>query len=120
DAEIGISNRHLDKHLQTPHISTNLQKRLLNSYYAARTYIEEQGVNVLYLAVGMLTWYESPNSDIMRQAPLILIPVELFRTSAQTRFQIKYTGDEIGENLSLRTKLKADYGINLPEFSNSD
>ena len=118
--ENGIAARHIDRQLQTPYISKNLQKRLLNTYYSARTYIEEQGVNILYLAIGVLHWYESQSSNIMRQAPLLLIPVELTRSSVRANFRIKYTEEEIGENLSLRAKLLSDFGLIIPDFPDDD
>lgn len=62
DGENGLASRHTDNKLQTSYNSPILQKRLLSTYYTARTYIEEQGVNILYLALGMLNWYESDNS----------------------------------------------------------
>jgi len=116
DESDGPAARHTDTRLQTSHTSNRLQKRLLNTYYTARTYLEEQGVNVLYMTLGMLEWYESPNSSEVRRAPLILIPVELDRTSVQSRFRIRYTGEDVGDNLSLRAKLKADFGLDLPEL----
>jgi len=112
--------RHTDNKLQTPYISRVLQKRLLKTYYTARTYIEEQGVNILYLALGMLHWYESHSSDIIRKAPLILIPVVLSRTNVHSRFRLRFTEEEIGENLSLRAKLISDFGIKLPDFPDSN
>jgi len=51
-----------------PHIP-QLQSRLLRTYHDARTYIEEQGVNVLFLALGMLAWYEDEQSKVPRRAP---------------------------------------------------
>ncbi len=115
-----IALRYTDNKLQTPYTSQALQKRLLSTYYGARTYVEEQGVSILFLALGMLQWYESPSSDILRNAPLILIPVELNRSNAQSRFRIRYTEEDIGENLSLRAKLKSDFGLRLPDFPEED
>ncbi|MFZ0545583.1 MAG: DUF4011 domain-containing protein, partial [Candidatus Promineifilaceae bacterium] len=109
-----------DNRLQTPYTSVNLQNRLLNSFYTARTYIEEQGVNVLYMAFGMLQWREAPGSEQVRLAPLILAPVELDRTNVQAKFRVKYTEDDIGDNLSLRAKLKADFGVDMPELADSE
>ena len=109
-----------DNKLQTTYPSTELQKRLLNTYYAARTAIEEQGVNTLYLALGMLQWYEAESSDIPRQAPLILIPVELNRASIRAQFRIHYTGEDIGTNLSLQEKLKSEFGIQFPSIPEAD
>lgn len=114
--EKAVAPRHTDNRLQTPYSSQVLQKRLLNTYYAARTYIEEQGVNILFLALCMLEWYESRSSDTPRRAPLILVPVELSRSNVRSRFRVKYTQDDIGENLSLRAKLQSDFGIRLPDF----
>lgn len=120
EIETNFVRRHQDDQLQTSYTSTNLQKRLLNTFYTARTYIEEQGVNVLYLTLGMLCWYETTDSTTVRRAPLILIPVEIYRSSVQSRFHIRYTEDDIGDNLSLRAKLKIEYGIELPELMNGD
>ena len=112
--------RHTDNKLQTDYSSTELQKRLLNTYYTARTAIEEQGVTTLYLALGMLQWYESESSDIPRHAPLILIPVEIDRASVRASFRICYTEEDIGTNLSLQEKLKSEFGIQFPDLPDAD
>ena len=109
-----------DRKLQTKTPSDQLQARLLATFHAARTSIEEQGVNTLHLALGMLNWYESDSSPKELRAPLILVPVALERTDARERFRIRYTEDDLGPNLSLAEKLKADYGLNLPDFSDAD
>ncbi|MVN91607.1 DUF3320 domain-containing protein [Mucilaginibacter aquatilis] len=109
-----------DTKLQTSETEQKLQTRLLNTYYFARTSIEEQGVNILYLALGMLKWYEQGDTDTPRYAPLLLIPVELERSSAQERFRLKYTGSEIGANLSLQAKMKADFNISIPDMPDSE
>ena len=109
-----------DTKLQTGESEERLQQKLLNTYYTARTSIEEQGVNILYVALGQLHWYESNSSSDLRKAPLILIPVALDRYTARERFSLRFTGEEIGENLSLAAKLKADFGIALPEIPDED
>jgi very-short-patch-repair endonuclease len=108
-------DRYTDNKLQTPYESEVLQSRLLSTYYAARTYIEEQGVNILFLAMGMLHWYEAPSSDEARIAPLILIPVELTRSDVRSKFNIRFTEEDIDENLSLSAKLLSEFGIKLPD-----
>jgi very-short-patch-repair endonuclease/RecA/RadA recombinase len=116
----GVAARHKDTRLQTPYASVRLQRRLLNTYYAARRSIEEQGVNTLYLALGMLHWYEADSSDILRKAPLILIPVVLTRTNVRSRFKVEYSGEDIDTNLSLQMKLKQELGVDLPSLPNGD
>lgn len=120
DEEENDLARYTDSKLQTNHLSTELQRRLLNTYYTARTAIEEQGVTTLYLALGMLKWYESESSDELRRAPLILVPVEINRTSVRASFRIQYTEEDIGTNLSLEEKLKSEFGIQLPNFPEAD
>ena len=112
--------RHTDNKLQTDYAPTEFRRRLLNTYYTARTAIEEQGVTTLYLALGMLQWYESESSDILRHAPLILVPVEIDRTSVQASFRIRYTEEDIGTNLSLQEKLKSEFGIQFPDLPDAD
>ncbi|QHS61679.1 DUF3320 domain-containing protein [Chitinophaga agri] len=109
-----------DTRLQTAETATALQNRLLNTYYAARTSLEEQGVNILFLTLGMLKWYEKDNGKEARYAPLILIPVSLERSSARERFRLRYTGSDVEMNLSLQTKIKAEYGIILPDIPEGD
>jgi very-short-patch-repair endonuclease len=114
--ENGLAIRHTDLKLQTNLTSIQLQSRLLATYYSARTFIEEQGVNILYVALGMLKWYEADNSQNPFRAPLLLIPIELERSNARERFHLKYTGEDIGDNLSLAAKLKMEFGLALPSL----
>jgi hypothetical protein len=102
--------------LQTPYPPKQLQDRLLNTYYTARTFLEEQGVNILYIALGMLEWIETGPAEKVRKAPLILVPVEISRSDVRSHFRLRHTGEEIGDNLSLRMKLEQDFGTNLPEL----
>ena len=102
--------------LRTAHNGPDLEKRLRNTYYTARTYIEEQGVNALFMVFGMLKWYESPDSDTERFAPLVLVPVEISRTDVRSQFRVRYTEEELSDNLSLRAKLKTEFGLELPPF----
>ena len=66
-----------DNKLQTALTLPQLNLRLRETFRQARLSIEEQGVNILYLALGILKWYESDTSTTERRAPLILIPVQL-------------------------------------------
>ncbi|WP_406693837.1 DUF3320 domain-containing protein [Singulisphaera sp. Ch08] len=109
-----------DLKLQTTLSAMRLESRLLAIYLAARTSIEEQGVNTLFLAQGMLSWYEADAPQKRLSAPLILIPVEMARTSARERFRLRHDGEDLGVNLSLAERLKAEYQIALPEMPDAD
>jgi very-short-patch-repair endonuclease len=118
--ERGVAARHRDTKLQTSLTSEGLQKRLLAMYYDAKTFEEEQGVNILFLTLGMLSWYESDSSDKQRFSPLLLVPVELERSTAGERFKLKWRGDEISANLSLQAKMNAEFGIAIPDLKEAD
>ena len=115
-----LAMRHADNKLQTPYERVRLGTRLRNTYRHAHLSIEEQGVNILYLALGTLNWYESESSDIQRLAPLVLVPVELQQASARARFKVRWTEEEIDSNFSLETKLKTDFGIEFPAFPDAE
>lgn len=111
-----IQDAYNDTRLQTNEKESKLQTKILNTYYFAKTSIEEQGVNMLYLALGILNWYEKGNTEDPRRAPLILLPVVLERSSANERFRLRYSGTEIGANLSLQAKMMVDYSITIPDL----
>ncbi|MDR2296883.1 MAG: DUF3320 domain-containing protein [Comamonas sp.] len=118
--ERGVAQRHRDLKLQTRLSSEKLQRRLLDMYSDARTFVEEQGVNILFLALGHLQWFDRNAPDKPRFAPLILLPVALERKSAAERFTLSWLQEDAAENLSLAAKLKADFGLELPEFKVGD
>ena len=107
---------HTDNKLQTRLTPEGLQKKLLSLYLEAQTLEEEQGVNVLYLALGFLEWREAKASDIQRYAPLVLLPVELVRDGARDRFKLKLRQEDILTNFSLQAWLKEQFSIELPEL----
>ncbi|WP_449446581.1 DUF4011 domain-containing protein [Thermomonas brevis] len=84
----------------------------------ARLALEETGANMLFLVLGCLDFTENPSSDKVLSAPLVCVPVELgsVEIANTTVFNLKYTGEEIQENLSLREKLKRDHTFTLPDF----
>ena len=116
----GVASRHRDLKLQTRLSSERLQHNLLEMYYDAKTFVEEQGVNILFLALGQLQWRDKNAPDKERFAPLILLPVKLERKSAAERFNLSWLQEDAAENLSLAAKMKADFGLLLPEFKSGD
>lgn len=112
----GVLLRHADNRLQTRLTSKGLQKRLLNLYYDARTLEEEQGVNVLYLALGLLKWVDPRDATKNRFAPLVLVPVSLERATAGDRFKLRWRQEDPSSNLSLEAMVDRDFKLKLPPF----
>ena len=89
-----------------------LQRRLRNLYKRNRLWEEEQGVSILYLAVGFLEWIDK--SDETAHAPLVLIPCKLERSAPREPFTLIGRDDpEINE--TLRHMLSKNYSMELPD-----
>lgn len=116
DDDLPVSSRHSRREsaLQTRLTPAVLQRRLLHLFRDARTYQEEQGVNILFLAIGFLKWFERTDSEEPRFAPLLLIPVKFEPQSSHSRFKITALDEDISTNLSLKERLK-EFGVTLPE-----
>ena len=112
---VDVAERHKDLFLQTDLKSTELQKRLRYINQQAKSVFDEQGYNILYIALGFIEWKESPDAHVMRKAPLILIPVELTRNKVAHPFNLRWTGDEILTNISIQSKL-VEQGVDIPNF----
>lgn len=97
-----------------------LQKRLLKIAREAKTAEEEQGVNILYIALGFMTWFEDSSSNVKREAPLVLVPVELKRNERTSTYDVQIRGDDLVTNLPLARRLKDDFGIELPDVDVDD
>ncbi|MDB5475664.1 MAG: putative superfamily and helicase protein [Phenylobacterium sp.] len=115
-----MANRHADTRLQTRLTPAGLQKKLLDLYYDARTLEEEQGVNILFLAIGTLKWIDPNNPKAVRYAPLILVPVELERGNAAEKFKLRARQEDFAANLSLEAYLDRVHGLKLPTFEAGD
>jgi hypothetical protein len=120
EAASGAAGRHADTKLQTKLTPESLQKRLLSLFYEGQTLEEEQGVNVLFLAIGFLEWREAKQSEIARFAPIILLPVELQRDGAKDRFKLRIRDEDLITNVSLQAWLKEQFGVELPNIPETD
>ena len=118
--QISSRSRQRNLELTTVHPADELDRRLTSTYRLANSFIQEQGVNTLFLALGMLEWVESGSSSESRYAPMVLLPVSLERTHPQKNYLLRHTGDEPESNVSLREKLRLEFGITLPELPESD
>ncbi|MGQ3074186.1 MAG: DUF3320 domain-containing protein [Ferrovibrionaceae bacterium] len=108
--------RQADNQLDTRLGPDGLQKKLLRIAREAQTAEEESGVNMLYLALGFLTWYEDKSSGLPREAPLVLLPVELCRNPRTSTYDLRARDEDALTNLPLQQRLKDDFGIDLPEL----
>ncbi len=99
--------------LRAAYTDAELTKSLKDLYRAAKTAMEENGANTLYLALGLLRWYESERSTKARYAPIVLLPVEMVRKSAAQGYVIRLRDDDAQMNITMLEKLKQDFGITV-------
>ena len=92
-----------------------LDRRLQALIDDSSTLMQEQGVNVLYLAVGFLKWFETESPEVPRFAPLLLIPATLEKGRGGRRYALAWNDGDVETNLTLKVRLEADFGIVLPE-----
>ncbi|MEO6594668.1 MAG: DUF4011 domain-containing protein, partial [Planctomycetota bacterium] len=110
--------------LRAEHEAEDLDLRLVEIFRHARTSLEESGANTLYLALGFLEWYESPQSTKPRRAPLLLLPLVIERLSVQDGFRFVLDDAEPRINQTLLQMLQRDFdlrvglGETLPEDEN--
>jgi Protein of unknown function (DUF4011)/AAA domain len=106
--------------LQTKLTQEALDRRLLKFFREARTFEEEQGVNILFLAIGFLNWFEDDRSEELCSAPLLLVPTSLERRQGGDHLVLRGRDDDIIINVSLAEKLRGAFGILLPDIPESD
>ena len=80
----------------------------------ARTSIEEQGINILHVAFGLLHYIGADEKE--HDAPLVLVPVRISRASARSGYVLQSGDDDPVANPTLLYFMKTEFGIELPEF----
>ena len=111
-----LSAKHTDIYLQTNVSKEQLPISLFRIHSSSTSVMEEQGYNVLFLAIGFLEWYESPKSDIKIKSPLVIVPVEISRPSIKGEYRIRYNEDAVLINPALKQRLSLDFEINIDEL----
>ncbi len=79
---------------------------LKNMYRSAKSSIEENGSNTLFLALGFLRWFETDISERARYAPLVLIPVELVRSNRNKGYVLRSRQEDAQVNITLLEYLR--------------
>lgn len=114
----GLVNAIAENELKNRRFRTFMDEKNLESAMKvlsrnARTRMEENGTNTMYLALGFLKWYEREISEKARYAPLVLIPVDLIRRVQDRCFVIRLRDEEPQMNITLLEMLRQDFGISI-------
>lgn len=90
-----------------------LERSISKLYRSSKIAMEENGASTLYLAMGMLRWYENARATSEHYAPIILVPVDIIRKSASKGYYIKQRDDEARVNITLLEFLKQKFDIDI-------
>jgi superfamily I DNA and/or RNA helicase/very-short-patch-repair endonuclease len=105
---------------ETNYNEEDLIKRIKKTIRDARSHIEERGINILFLSLGQLEWFEEKDQEKKYKAPLILLPIEIKFNEKTKCFTVTNLDNEFQENTSLKEKLRLEYGIQFPEIKSED
>ena len=94
--------------------AAELKPILTNLYRGARTALEENGANSLFIAIGILKWFVTDKSDQPRYAPVLLLPVDIVRNGAG--HLVRMRDEETILNVTLIEFLRQQYKLLVPSF----
>lgn len=90
-----------------------LDRELTTIYRAARSSQQENGVSSLYLSIGLMRWFAEPASETPCYAPLILLPIEIIRKSANQGYGLHARDEDPHFNTTLLEMLKQNYNLEI-------
>lgn len=99
--------------LLTHYHQQDLDNILVYIHKNAKQAIEENGSSTLYLAVGLLKWFDRKTPEQPRYSPILLLPVEISRRSVNSKFTLKSREEETMINITLVEFLRQEYELNL-------
>src|SRR5262249_34412870 len=88
----------------------------------ARSALQEQGINILFVTFGIVGWVEASASDERILGPLILVPVRLDRGTVVDPYRLAPLDEGLIFNPAPARKLQLDFKLplDLPDDSDTD
>lgn len=113
---IALECRH--KRLPTIYSEKELNNTLTKMYRTAKTSMEENGASTLYLALGLLRWFERKGGENpARYAPIVLVPIDIIRKSASKGYTMRMRDEDAQINITLLEFLKQSFDIQIGGLS---
>lgn len=108
---IALESKH--KKLHSIYTEKELNSCLTKMYRSAKSSMEENGASTLYLALGLLRWCEKGVNVAVRYAPIILIPIDIIRKSANKGYTMRMRDEDAQMNITLLEFLKQNYDLQI-------
>lgn len=118
-SNLGDHASFIDEEFKSGRIHSSLTEGELNTtlktlYRNAKSSIEENGANTLYIAIGLLKWCEPKKSSTPHYAPLILLPVDIIKRSVNQNYALSLRKDDEPQlNITILEKLKQDFEVSI-------
>lgn len=109
---ISFESKH--KRLHSIYSEKDLSTSLTKMYRSAKASLEENGASTLYLALGVLRWFERKKNAQARYAPIVLVPIDIVRKSAGRGYAMQMRDEDSQINITLLEFLKQNYEITIP------
>ena len=105
---------------QTDQSVSEACKTLLSLKEKSKEFMDNKGLNALYLAMGFLNWYENGDSGAKMRSPLLLLPITITQESIVSPIKISKTDDDPICNNTLQQKIHTDFGIIIPNYEENE
>ncbi len=114
-----LQDKHTDKKIQTLLYPYELETVLKKIFQISNSSVLETGTNILFLSFGFLEWKEGGKDSVL--APLFLLPVNIRKGRLNKKkriyeYTIQFSDESIIPNLSLKEKLRNEFGMALPDL----
>ena len=109
-----IADEFKSRRIHSSLTDSELNTTLKTLYRNAKSSLEENGANTLYIAIGLLKWCEPKKSATPYYAPLILLPVDIVKRSVNQNYVLSLRKDDEAQlNITILEKLKQDFQVSI-------
>lgn len=124
NAPVAVRERRLQDlaggRLHSPLSAEELSTRALFLERTAKTDLEEGGASTLFVAIGLLRWFESADTDEPKLTPLLLYPVSLRFDRQKRRTTLRKLDEDAVPNQTLIEKMRRDFKVDLTKLGTLD
>ena len=113
-------NRKFQNGYQTNQPVPEACKTLLSLKNKSRVYMENKGMNALYMVFGFINWKEQAIDGQEMRSPLVMLPISISQDSILSPIVIQKTDDDPIGNNALQQRLLKDFDIEFPDFAPAD
>lgn len=105
--------------IRTNQSCTEACKTLIKLKQRSREFMDNKGMNALFLVFGFLHWKENGIEGQEMRSPLILVPVTIMQSKLTDPIFLSKSDEDPICNIALQQKLNNDFNISLPEYEDN-